>query len=62
MQLRKATRAICGESILELARFSKSSKCLTESTFQGSSRVAEISSSAEEENREDQSGSAARAK
>ncbi len=47
--LRKATRAICGISILGLEKFWKSWKCLTESTFQGSSPMAAISFSAAEE-------------
>jgi hypothetical protein len=45
----KVTRAICGESILERERFWRSSRCRPEWRFRGSSPMAAISSSAEEE-------------
>ena len=45
----KVTRAICGESILERERFWSGSRCRPEWAFRGSSPMAAICSSAEEE-------------
>ena len=44
----KATRAICGESILRPEKCWRASRCRRESTFPGSSPMAAIGSSAEE--------------